>query len=77
MWSKFPIVTFHPNIHCRSVTLDGDVVHPEGTLSDGSKPKGSNILGEIKRLENYIKERKRGIQKIDQQLSMHTLQYKQ
>uniref|UniRef100_A0A1B0C4Z1 RecF/RecN/SMC N-terminal domain-containing protein n=1 Tax=Glossina palpalis gambiensis TaxID=67801 RepID=A0A1B0C4Z1_9MUSC len=65
-------VTYHPNIHCRSVTLDGDVVDPEGTLSGGSKPKGSNILqelGEIKRLENDIKERKREIQKIDQQLS--------
>uniref|UniRef100_A0A1A9ZV46 SMC hinge domain-containing protein n=1 Tax=Glossina pallidipes TaxID=7398 RepID=A0A1A9ZV46_GLOPL len=64
-------MTYRPKIHCRSVTLDGDVVDLEGTLSGDSKPKGSNVLqelGEIKRLENDIKERKREIQIIDQQL---------
>lgn len=65
-------VTYHRNIHCRSVTLEGDVVDPEGTLSGGSRPKGSNILqelSEIKRLEQEIKSRKEELHQVEQKLS--------
>lgn len=64
-------VTYHRNVRCRSVTLDGDVVDPEGTLSGGSKPKGGNILqelAEIKRLENDIRERKTELAEVEKQL---------
>ncbi|KAM7341587.1 structural maintenance of chromosomes 2 isoform 2-T2 [Cochliomyia hominivorax] len=65
-------VTYHRNIHCRTVTLDGDVVDPDGTLSGGSKPKGGNILqelAEIKRLEKDLKILHSSIYDVDKQLS--------
>lgn len=40
-------VTFHPQIKTRSVTLDGDVVDPEGTLSGGARPAGGAVLLEM------------------------------
>lgn len=65
-------VTYHRQIFCRSVTLEGDVVDPEGTLSGGSKPKGGNILqelAEIKHLENDIKKFKTELQHVEQELA--------
>ncbi|XP_005176883.1 structural maintenance of chromosomes protein 2 [Musca domestica] len=65
-------VTYHREVRCRSVTLEGDVVDPEGTLSGGSKPKGGNILqelAEIKRLEREIRARKQEMQQIDRDLN--------
>lgn len=43
-------VTYHRNIMCRSVTLDGDVVDPGGTLSGGAKPKGGAVLLEVEEI---------------------------
>ncbi|CCC70262.1 hypothetical protein NCAS_0E01920 [Naumovozyma castellii] len=37
-------VTFHPQIRTRSITLDGDVYDPEGTLSGGSRNNTNNLL---------------------------------
>ncbi|XP_055917381.1 structural maintenance of chromosomes protein 2 [Eupeodes corollae] len=65
-------VTYHRQIYCRSVTLEGDVVDPEGTLSGGSKPKGGNILqelAEIKNLENDIQKCKAELQIVEQELA--------
>lgn len=65
-------MTYHRNIHCRTVTLDGDVVDPDGTLSGGSKPKGGNILqelAEIKSVEKEIENLKSSLVKIDKQLA--------
>lgn len=65
-------VTYNKNIQCRSVTLGGDVVDPQGTLSGGAPPKGINVLQEladIKRFEKCIQERKVELNKIDQQLA--------
>lgn len=65
-------MTYNRNVHCRSVTLEGDVVDPEGTLSGGSRPKGANILLEIavvKRLERERDELKREIVQISNQLT--------
>ncbi|XP_075160542.1 structural maintenance of chromosomes 2 [Haematobia irritans] len=65
-------VTYHRDVRCRSVTLEGDVVDPEGTLSGGSKPKGGNILqelAEIKRLERDIRDRKQEMAQIDRELA--------
>ncbi|CAD7012344.1 unnamed protein product [Ceratitis capitata] len=68
-------VTYHRNIHSRSVTLEGDVVDPQGTLSGGSRPKGSNVLAElaeIKRLEREIAMRKKELYNIEQKLRITT-----
>lgn len=34
-------VTFHPRVRARTVTLDGDVFDPSGTLSGGARQKVS------------------------------------
>lgn len=57
-------VTYHPNIMCRSVTLDGDVVDPQGTLSGGARPKGGSVLLEISEIKKLLNT----IQNIDVQL---------
>ena len=44
---------------CRSVTLEGDAVDPEGTLSGGSRPKGGNILQELAEIKNLEREMKK------------------
>ncbi|TFK38366.1 condensin complex subunit SMC2 [Crucibulum laeve] len=43
-------VTFSRDVGVRSVTLDGDVYDPSGTLSGGSAPSGSGILIEVQQL---------------------------
>lgn len=40
-------VTFHPQVRCRSITLQGDIYDPEGTLSGGSKRNGGSLLMNI------------------------------
>ncbi|KAG0872348.1 hypothetical protein G6F16_005241 [Rhizopus arrhizus] len=47
-------VTFNKSIGIKSVTLDGDVYDPHGTLSGGSKPNSSGILVKIQEL-NAVK----------------------
>lgn len=37
-------VTFDPNVRLKSVTLEGDVYDPSGTLSGGSAPQSSGVL---------------------------------
>lgn len=42
-------VTFNPNIRTRSITLDGDVYDPEGTLSGGSRNFSNSLLLDIQK----------------------------
>lgn len=44
------IVTFNKSIGVKSVTLDGDIYDPSGTLSGGSAPSGSGILVRVQEL---------------------------
>ncbi|KAJ3092417.1 Structural maintenance of chromosomes protein 2 [Quaeritorhiza haematococci] len=46
-------VTFHPNIKMRSVTLDGDIYDPSGSLSGGSKPNSSGVLLKLQTLSEF------------------------
>ncbi|KAI9316303.1 RecF/RecN/SMC [Dichotomocladium elegans] len=48
-------VTFDRNIKMKSVTLDGDVYDPFGTLSGGSKPQSAGILVKVQEL-NQVRE---------------------
>ncbi len=43
-------VTFDRAIGVKSVTLDGDVYDPSGTLSGGSAPSGSGVLVKVQEL---------------------------
>lgn len=42
-------VTFNPNVRARSITLDGDVYDPEGTLSGGSRNNSGSLLVDIQK----------------------------
>lgn len=57
-------VSFHPNVRVRSVTKDGDVYDPAGTITGGSAPKGGNILAKLQELAQ-----------LEQQLQTHQQEY--
>lgn len=49
-------VAFHPQVMCKCVTLDGDVVSPDGTLAGGAAPKEAPILLEVDELKKIKNE---------------------
>ena len=49
-------VTFDPAVRMKSVTLDGDVYDPSGTLSGGSSPNSSGVLVTLQKLNELSKE---------------------
>jgi len=51
-------VTFDPSIRMKSVTLEGDVYDPSGTLSGGSAPQSSGVLVTLQELHELTKELK-------------------
>ncbi|CAO1635759.1 unnamed protein product [Sympodiomycopsis kandeliae] len=49
-------VTFDNQVRMRSVTVDGDVYDPSGTLSGGSKPQSSGLLVKVQELRGLEKQ---------------------
>ncbi|OAG44017.1 hypothetical protein AYO21_01869 [Fonsecaea monophora] len=49
-------VTFDPAVRLKSVTLEGDVYDPSGTLSGGSAPNSSGVLVILQKLNEVTKE---------------------
>ena len=49
-------VTFDPAVRMKSVTLEGDVYDPLGTLSGGSSPNSSGVLVTLQKLNEISKE---------------------
>ena len=49
-------VTFDPAVRMKSVTLEGDVYDPSGTLSGGSSPNSSGVLVTLAKLNELNKE---------------------
>ena len=49
-------VTFDPAVRMKSVTLEGDVYDPSGTLSGGSSPHSSGVLVTLQKLNEISKE---------------------
>lgn len=49
-------VTFDPAVRLKSVTLEGDVYDPSGTLSGGSSPNSSGVLVTLGKLNQLTKE---------------------
>jgi hypothetical protein len=65
-------VTFDRNVRMKSVTVDGDVYDPFGTLSGGSKPNSAGILVRVQELNGVrqqIKQHKETLAKVEQELS--------
>jgi structural maintenance of chromosome 2 len=54
--SSAQAVTFNKSIGVKSVTLEGDVYDPSGTLSGGAAPSGSGILVKVQELRLLEKE---------------------
>lgn len=44
------MITFSSDARCRTVTVDGDVVDPSGTMSGGSKPSSGGVLKKLQKL---------------------------
>lgn len=56
----------------QSVTLDGDVVDPQGTLSGGSRPSGNPVLlevGEIQEIRRSLDEIENELRGVQQQIN--------
>lgn len=49
-------VTFDPSVRMKSVTLEGDVYDPSGTLSGGSSPNSSGVLVTLQKLNGIMTE---------------------
>ena len=49
-------VTFNDKIRCKSVTLDGDVFDPAGTLTGGSSSASASVLAQLQGLKDAKKE---------------------
>lgn len=65
-------VTFNKNIGVKSVTLEGDVYDPSGTLSGGAAPSSSGILvkvQELKEIEVEIQQHKSIVDEISKELT--------
>lgn len=45
-------ITFHPNVRVKTVTKEGDLYDPAGTITGGSAPKGGNTLMKLQELSN-------------------------
>ncbi|KAG0048297.1 Structural maintenance of chromosomes protein 2 [Gryganskiella cystojenkinii] len=65
-------VTFHQEVRMKSVTLDGDVYDPSGTLQGGSRSSGGGILSslqEMHALKSQLALHRKNIQNVNEQLS--------
>ncbi|KAF8621947.1 hypothetical protein AX15_007380 [Amanita polypyramis BW_CC] len=61
-------VTFSREVGVRSVTLEGDVYDPSGTLSGGSAPSGSGVLIQVQELleaESRLNEARKRLQGLE------------
>ena len=61
-------VTFHPQVGLRSVTIQGDVYDPSGTISGGSAPNSSGLLVKVqalKRAEAALQEAKDELRRLE------------
>ncbi|KAG5518532.1 hypothetical protein PMAC_002928 [Pneumocystis sp. 'macacae'] len=49
-------ITFNPNISLKSITLNGDIYDPSGTLSGGSSTSLSGVLVQLQKLNEFKNE---------------------
>jgi structural maintenance of chromosome 2 len=49
-------VTFDPSVRMKSVTLEGDIYDPAGTLSGGSAPQSSGVLVTLQKLNEVTSQ---------------------
>ena len=64
------LVTFADTVLTRSVTLDGDIYDPTGTLSGGSAPNSTRILVQVQELleiENKLRDAQTRLSALDKE----------
>ena len=64
-------VTFNDQIMRKTVTLDGDVVDPAGTLTGGSRASGASLLvklNELKQYRNELEAKSRQLDDVEEEL---------
>ena len=64
------LVTFHREVRMRSVTLEGDVYDPSGTLSGGSRAQGGGVLvrvQELHKVETELRARKAALDQVERE----------
>lgn len=59
-------VTFDPSVRLKSVTFEGDVYDPSGTLSGGSSPNSSGVLLVLQKLNQVMTELRENEQSLQQ-----------
>lgn len=65
-------VTFNKDIGVKSVTLEGDVYDPSGTLSGGAAPSSSGLLvkvQELKAIEREIAQHKQVVDEVTREVT--------
>ena len=65
-------VTFDPAVRLKSVTLEGDVYDPAGTLSGGSAPNTSGVLvtlQKLNKLTEQLESKERSLQELQSQMA--------
>ncbi|KXJ24162.1 Structural maintenance of chromosomes protein 2 [Exaiptasia diaphana] len=66
-----PQVTYDPKVKSKTVTVEGDIFDPSGTLTGGSKEKRKPILSKFDELiqaQNEIKNIENKLQKLKQEI---------
>ncbi|KAJ5154734.1 RecF/RecN/SMC [Penicillium coprophilum] len=58
-------VTFDPSVRMKSVTLEGDVYDPSGTLSGGSSPNSSGVAEQRATARDFGRSHEEGKKKLD------------
>ncbi|TDL23473.1 condensin complex subunit SMC2 [Rickenella mellea] len=59
------LVTFSKEVGVKSVTLDGDVYDPSGTLSGGAAPSGSGMLIKVQALQDVERRLREATQQLE------------
>ncbi|KAK3732610.1 hypothetical protein QZH41_016080, partial [Actinostola sp. cb2023] len=65
-------VTFDPKVHTRSVTLEGDVFDPAGTLTGGARSSSGSILSkleELKQAQDELKQAQEELKRVKEELN--------
>lgn len=65
-------VTFNKNVGVKSVTLEGDIYDPSGTLSGGATPSSGGVLvkmQELRGVEREIAEHKKALDEVSRELA--------
>jgi structural maintenance of chromosome 2 len=73
-------VTFDKDVRIKSVTLEGDVYDPAGTLQGGSKPNSAGILIRIQEARAKLQSLQTELAQVNQKLAnmaQHKEQYHQ